>query len=97
RVLGVDLHDPAMRLGLFRADLVELIPERADDMLVHAQIYAAAVRRGLSIAQVAVPARRDNAGELELGALTRLIGQSPPPRPGVAVGAAFLAAAGLWL
>lgn len=98
RLLGVDLHDPGMRLALFRADLAELIPPSADDTLVHAQLYAAAVKRGLPMAQVAVPARRDSAGHIDRRALLRLLRQSQPAgRPRAALMAAMLAGAGLWL
>ncbi len=98
RLLGVDLHDPGLRLALFRADLADLIPSAADDTLMHSQIYAAATRRGLPMAQVAIPARRDSAGEIDRAALMRLLGQSQPSgRPRVALMAAMLVAAGLWL
>lgn len=98
RLLGVDLHDPGLRVGLFRADLAELIPAAADDTLVHSQIYAAAVKRGLALAQVAVPARHDSAGYVDRHALVRLVRQSQPAgRPRVALMAATVFAAGLWL
>jgi LPXTG-motif cell wall-anchored protein len=102
------LHDPALGLGLFRADLRDLLSPAGPDRLAHADIYAAARLHNLSIAQVAVPGKTARTAPPSLGdtiaALAPRGAEAAPPHPaarsrqGAAVGAGMLiAAGGLWL
>gem|GEM_PF-827613 len=97
RTIGARLNDPGLRLGLFKAELGDLLPDDADNTLVHGQIFAAAARRGLPMAEVAIPARRDPAGDVERGALLRLLRPDERPVPPRAVMAATVLALALWL
>jgi hypothetical protein len=97
--------DPALGLGLFRADMRDLLTPSGPDALTHADLYAAARRHGLSLTQIAVPGKaartappalRDTLAALaDRGAAT-----SPTTRAqqGVTAGAGVLiAAVGIWL
>lgn len=104
-----DLRDPALGLGLFRADMRDLLQPDGPDALAHAEIYAGARRRGLPIAQVAVAARPAGAAAPSLADLAAAVayrGATPPAatdpeqrtRRGAGVGAGvILAAWGVWL
>lgn len=84
--LDRELRDPALGVGLFRAELRELLAPAGAGVFAHAELYAAARRRGLPVTQIAVPAR-----ELAPVADERAQG-------GAALGAGvLLAACGLWL
>lgn len=104
--LAPDIRDPALGLGLFRADLRDLLSPDGPDALAHAELYAAARGRGLPIAQVAVGGRgrssRAGAPSLaDIGSALRPGHAAGPPRrarQGAAAGAGvLLAACGLWL
>lgn len=96
------LRDPSLGLGLFRADLRDLLPPDGPDTLTHADIYTAARQRGLSIAQVAVSGKaRRHASPSARDSIAALTGSAAPDersRQGAVVGAGMLiAAGGLWL
>jgi MYXO-CTERM domain-containing protein len=99
RMLSVDLHDPGLRLALFDADLYDALGSTPNDTLTHAALAAAAVRRGLPIAQVGVASRgrRSELGGLS-HALTLGVGAPQPPQRNAVIGAMTVAVAGgLWL
>lgn len=106
--LAPGMRDPALGLALFRSDLRDLLTPEGRDALTHAGIYAEAQRRGLSIAQIAVPGKTarpappslaDSAAALsDQGAGTAAAGTPSSSRQGAAVGAGvILAAGGIWL
>lgn len=104
--VGPGLRDPGLGLGLFRADLRELIAPEGPDALVHAELFIAAQRRGLAVTQVAVPGNVVRAPAPSFSDLAATLAHSasdaPPPegrsRRGAAVGAGMLLAAwGVWL
>lgn len=103
------LRDPALRFALLRADLRDALPAEGSDLLVHAQLYAEARRRGLSVIQIAVAGRRGPVGSLPLGAVLDAL-RAPAPLGGLTLapnnrarqsatlgGAMLLVAGGLWL
>jgi len=99
-IFGTDLRDPALRFGLFRADLAELLPDDAPDGLAHAEIYARAKHAGLPVAQVAISGRRGREIATTGVALIELAGyrQLGGRRQGAVMGTlAILVAGGLWL
>lgn len=95
------LRDPALGLALFRADLRDLLAPEGPDALAHAELYAAARRRGLPIAQVAVGTRRERAPAPSLADIGAALRAGAPPgprgRPRNAAAGLLLAACGLWL
>lgn len=104
-----DLRDPSLGLGLFRADLRDLLTSPGVSALTHAEIYAAAQHHGLPIAQVAVNGKASRASAPSLSDLAAAImykdvtarAATDPERrtrQGAALGTgAFLAACGIWL
>lgn len=102
------MHDPALGLALFRSDLRDLLTPEGPDALTHAHLYAEAHRRGLSIAQVAVPGKTtrpappslaDSAAAISYrGAAAPSADTASSSRQGAVVGAGvLLAAGGIWL
>ncbi|NTU83611.1 MAG: glycosyltransferase family 2 protein [Chloroflexales bacterium] len=102
------LRDPALSLGLFRADLRAMLAPEGPDALTHADLFVAARRQGLSIAQVAVQGKAARTAAPSLADTLAALSQrgtepaaaSPAgrSRQGAAVGAGMLVAAGgLWL
>jgi MYXO-CTERM domain-containing protein len=99
RMLGVELHDPGLRLAIFHTDLRDALSSAPNDALAHAAVAAAAVRRGLPLTQVGVTTegRRSELGGLS-HALTFGVGAPQPPRRNAVIGAMTVAVAGgLWL
>lgn len=100
--LAHGLRDPALGLGIFRADLRDLLPPEGPDRLAHAALYGAARARGHTIAQVAVSGRPDYP-RVSLADLSAALSHPGAPGPGGAprgatLGAGVvLAAGGLWL
>ncbi|MEI7644187.1 MAG: glycosyltransferase family 2 protein [Chloroflexales bacterium] len=99
-VIGSDMHDPALRLALFRSDMVGFLPDKVPDGLAHPEIYARARRAGLPVAQVAVAGRRGR--DSRAGAdMIDLVSYSPPSvgsRQGALMGALTLAVVGgIWI
>lgn len=104
-----EVRDPSLGLGLFRADLRDLLSPDGPAALAHAEIYAAARRRGLAVTQVAVagkaarvapPSLADLASALAYRDAAARAGADPErhARQGAAVGAGvILAAGGVWL
>jgi hypothetical protein len=99
-----DMRDPALGLGLFRADLRELLSPSGPDALAHAELYAAALGRGLPVTQVAVGRRAGRTGVPSLTTLGAALAAEPAVgdqgrgKQGVAAAAGMiLAACGLWL
>jgi glycosyltransferase involved in cell wall biosynthesis len=83
RRIAPDLRDPTLGLALFRADMRDLLDASVPDSLTHSAAYATARQRGLSVAQVAVPAHSE---------------ADSSSRPSNALGIGMLIAAGsLWL
>jgi glycosyltransferase involved in cell wall biosynthesis len=85
RRIAPELRDPRLGLALFHADQRALLDPSGPAGLAHAAVYAAARRRGLSVAQVAVSPG---------------VGTPPPElaHPSGALGLGLLIAAGsLWL
>ncbi len=99
RMLSVDLHDPGLRMAIFHTDLYDALSSAPNDVLAHAAVAAAAVRRGLPLTQVGVTARgqRSEFGGLS-HALTLGVGAPHPPQRNAVIGAMTVAVAGgLWL
>lgn len=99
RMLGVELHDPGLRLGVFHTDLYDALAGAPNDALAHAALASAAVRRSLPLVQVGVstPGRRSELGGLS-HALTLGVGAPHPPQRNAVIGAMTVAVAGgLWL
>lgn len=100
--LAPGLRDPALALGIYRADLRDLLSPNGPDSLAHAAIYAAARARGLAVAQVAV-AGRHSYPRTSLADLGKALTSAEAPREGgvqrgALMGAGvILAACGLWL
>ncbi len=99
------LRDPALAMGLFRADQRDLIARHGADALVQAEIYAAARARNLRIAQVGVPQQTAvglrpalpfslSASLLPVASLAE---GEPSTRRRVVASSSILIAAGLWL
>ena len=95
------LRDPALGLALFRADLRDLLAPEGPDAMAHAEIFAAARRRGLAVAQGAVPGKAGRAAPslAAIGAaLSHGGADEGQARRGATVGAGMLiAACGVWL
>lgn len=103
------LRDPALGLGLFRADLRDLLLPVGPDALAHAELYAAAGRRGLATAQIAVAGKTTRTTPPSLAEIAAALAggearpdanapdPSRPARQRTAVGASLLLAVGsLW-
>jgi hypothetical protein len=100
--LAPGLRDPALGLGIFRADLRDLLSPAGPDSLTHAALYAAARRRGFTVAQVAV-AGKPSYNRISLADLSAAITNGDAPATTVAprgtvvgIGVIF-AACGLWI
>lgn len=78
-----DLRDPGLGLALFRADQRQLLAQHGAAQRTHADIYAAAQRRGERVAQVAVRSQSRR--------------RAPRARDGVIGLGLLVAAGGLWL
>lgn len=102
------MHDPALGLALFHSDLRDLLTPEGPDALTHAHLYAEAQRRGISIAQIAVPGKAARPAPPSLADTAAAIayrGTGVPSadaagssRQGAALGAGVLLAAGsVWL
>ena len=97
--------DPAMGLGLFRADMRDLLTPNGPDALTHADLYAAARRHDLSRTQIAVPGKATRTAPPSLRDILAAMAErnaatSPLTRAqqNVTRGAGILiAAAGIWL
>lgn len=100
--LDPTLRDPALGLALLRADLRDLLSPDGPDALALAELFAAARRRGLPVAQVAVSGRPGRAAAPSLSATVAALSRGATadegrPARGAAVGGILLAACGVWL